>query len=39
MLGPDPAILFWTPIGILVMVLAGGFMIYHLSKSNTGTPQ
>ena len=37
MLGPDPAVLFWLPIGIMAVVLAGGFMVYYLANSNPGT--
>ena len=32
MQGPDPAILFWLPIGLLLIVIAGGFVVYHVSK-------
>lgn len=32
MLGPDPAILFWTPIALLVLVVALGFGLYQFSK-------
>ncbi len=32
MFGPNPAILFWTPMGILLIVLVAGFMIYYLAK-------
>jgi hypothetical protein len=31
MLGPGPAILFWTPIALLVLVVAVGFGVYQFS--------
>ena len=35
MQGPDPAILFWLPVGLLLVVIAGGFVVYHVSKVST----
>lgn len=32
MLGPDPAILFWTPIALLVLVVVLGIAVYQISK-------
>jgi len=37
MLGPDPAVLFWLPVGIIVIVLVAGYMVYHFAKSNANT--
>ncbi len=37
MLGPDPAVLFWLPVGIIVIVLAAGYAVYHFSRSNADT--
>lgn len=37
MLGPDPAVLFWLPVGIIIIVLVAGFAVYHFSNSNADT--
>ncbi len=37
MQGPNPAVLFWLPVGIIVIVLAGAYLVYYLAKSNAGT--
>jgi len=37
MLGPDPAILFWTPIALLIIVLAVGFALYNFPKKQNNS--
>jgi len=37
MFGPDPAVLFWMPIGIMIIVFAAGFGVYYYATRTAST--